>query len=97
MAFSQEKQMTKEYCSVRFNPGGLGKSYASIMKDDHGFIAINDSVGKRIKFNTEIQLFNYMSKQGWELHPISINYQGDDGKYYEYVFWRYVKEEKEGE
>ena len=90
LCFSQTDSLRiKEYCSVKFIRGG--ETARMTMKDSSFEIKGDD--GKAIKFYSDIALINYIAEKGWELHPISINYSGSNGKYYEYVFWRY-KENK---
>ena len=92
MCFSQTDSIrVKEYCSVKFVRGG---DAARMTMKDSSF-EIKDANGKSIKFHSDISLINYVAEQGWELHPISIYYSNSTyGKYYEYVFWRYKKNEQ---
>lgn len=91
MCYGQDSSdKIKEYCAVK-----LENKNGYILKDGYKyFLAMKDSTEQRVKFNTDIELLNYMSRGGWELHPISINYSGSSGKYYEYIFWRYIKREE---
>lgn len=67
------------YCSVKgYNFWGVGKVKVQL---DLGYKTSNfetllDDNGKQIKFNTMMEVINYMAKRGWELDQVCFFTEG---------------------
>lgn len=67
------------YCSVKgYNFWGVGKVKVQL---DLGYKTSNfetllDENGKQIKFNTMMEVINYMAKRGWELDQVCFFTEG---------------------
>lgn len=56
------------YCEImQFNPAGLGASVISVDFGNKGADELVDENGKKIKFNSSIDVLMYMEKRGWNV------------------------------
>lgn len=52
---------------MQFNPAGLGASVISVDFGNKGADELVDENGKKIKFNSSIDVLMYMEKRGWNV------------------------------
>lgn len=90
-SFSQDTTRVEQYCKVVVTPRVLSTKVTiavdygderSVWKDNR----LKNEGGKLVKFNTEIDAFNYLGKQGWKLvnaYPLSVP---NSTEVYHYVF-----------
>lgn len=91
-AMGQKEHVVKEYCYVM-----PFKNKAKIGLAGKETEFIKDSLGNEVKFDGVLSIFNYMSKNGWELHPAQPRVIQTGGSLLEYLFYRPVKINEEGE
>ena len=87
------------YCSVKgYNFWGVGKVKVQL---DLGYKTSNfetllDENGKQIKFNTMMEVINYMAKRGWELDQVCFFTEGmSKTNVANYILKKYIKDESE--
>lgn len=85
-AMSQKEHVVKEYCFI--HPWKLNNAKMSTEKGDS---ILCDSLGNKVKFKNNVEILNYMSKHGWELHSATHTDYGEPSFY---VMYR-IKEEGE--
>ena len=91
-AMGQKEHVVKEYCYVLYIKG---KAKISLAGKESEYIT--DSIGNDMKFSGSLSIFNYMSEQGWELHPAQPEFMRSGGSIPEYLFYRNKENKKEGE
>jgi len=67
------------YCSVKgYNFWGVGKVKVQLDLGykSNSFESLLDENGKKIKFNTMMEVINYMAKRGWELDQVCFFTEG---------------------
>ena len=87
------------YCSVKgYNFWGAGKVKVQL---DLGYKTSNfetllDENGKQIKFNTMMEVINYMAKRGWELDQVCFFTEGmSKTNVANYILKKYIKDDSE--
>ena len=87
------------YCSVKgYNFWGVGKVKVQL---DLGYKTSNfetllDENGKQIKFNTMMEVINYMAKRGWELDQVCFFTEGmSKTNVANYILKKYIKDDSE--
>ena len=87
------------YCSVKgYNFWGVGKVKVQL---DLGYKTSNfetllDENGKQIKFNTMMEVINYMAKRGWELDKVCFFTEGmSKTNVANYIMKKYVTDDSE--
>ena len=67
------------YCSLKgYNFWGFGKVKVQLDLGykSNSFESLLDENGKKIKFNTMMEVINYMAKRGWELDQVCFFTEG---------------------
>ena len=67
------------YCSLKgYNFWGVGKVKVQLDLGykSNSFESLLDENGKKIKFNTMMEVINYMAKRGWELDQVCFFTEG---------------------
>lgn len=87
------------YCSVKgYNFWGVGKVKVQL---DLGYKTSNfetllDENGKQIKFNTMMEVINYMAKRGWELDQVCFFTEGmSKTNVANYILKKYITDDSE--
>ena len=87
------------YCSVKgYNFWGVGKVKVQL---DLGYKTSNfetllDENGKQIKFNTMMEVINYMAKRGWELDQVCFFTEGmTKTNVANYILKKYITDDSE--
>ena len=87
------------YCSVKgYNFWGVGKVKVQL---DLGYKTSNfetllDENGKKIKFNTMMEVINYMAKRGWELDQVCFFTEGlSKTNVANYVLKKYITDDSQ--
>ena len=87
------------YCSVKgYNFWGVGKVKVQL---DLGYKTSNfetllDENGKQIKFNTMMEVINYMAKRGWELDQVCFFTEGmTKTNVANYILKKYITEDEQ--
>ena len=87
------------YCSVKgYNFWGVGKVKVQL---DLGYKTSNfetllDENGKQIKFNTMMEVINYMAKRGWELDQVCFFTEGlSKTNVANYVLKKYITDDSQ--
>lgn len=84
-AMGQKEHVVKEYCKATIRYGGavyIQTGSDSKMKE------LKDSIGNKFKIKYDcVELFEYMSRNGWELIPMNV-----DSSYETFIFCRPKKE-----
>lgn len=87
------------YCSVKgYNFWGVGKVKVQL---DLGYKTSNfetllDENGKQIKFNTMMEVINYMAKRGWELDQVCFFTEGmSKTNVANYIMKKYITDDQQ--
>lgn len=87
------------YCSVKgYNFWGVGKVKVQL---DLGYKTSNfetllDENGKQIKFNTMMEVINYMAKRGWELDQVCFFTEGiSKTNVANYILKKYITDDQQ--
>lgn len=87
------------YCSLKgYNFWGVGKVKVQL---DLGYKTSNfetllDENGKKIKFNTMMEVINYMAKRGWELDQVCFFTEGlSKTNVANYVLKKYITDDSQ--
>jgi hypothetical protein len=84
-----EKQAVTEYCKVRFI-NFVFKDYINMyVTTGSGRYRVNDESGEAVRFINEIEGFNYLAKEGWELVQV---YQTPGAHDYFDLRWTFKRE-----
>lgn len=88
LGLAQEKKVYKEYCFVNLYRDNAEITLGGVDKPVH----IKDSLGNKVVFAHKVDVMNYMSKNGWELHSVTIY---ESGVIDTFIFYRIKEEERE--
>jgi hypothetical protein len=87
------------YCSLKgYNFWGVGKVKVQL---DLGYKTSNfetllDENGKQIKFNTMMEVINYMAKRGWELDQVCFFTEGmSKTNVANYIMKKYINDDQQ--
>lgn len=87
------------YCSVKgYNFWGVGKVKVQLDLGNKtsNFESLLDENGKQIKFNTMMEVINYMAKRGWELDQVCFFTEGmSKTNVANYILKKYIKDDSE--
>lgn len=87
------------YCSVKgYNFWGVGKVKVQLDlgNKSSSFESLLDESGKQIKFNTMMEVINYMAKRGWELDKVCFFTEGmSKTNVANYIMKKYVTDDSE--
>lgn len=87
------------YCSLKgYNFWGVGKVKVQLdLGNKSGnFESLLDENGKQIKFNTMMEVINYMAKRGWELDKVCFFTEGmSKTNVANYIMKKYVTDDSE--
>ena len=87
------------YCSVKgYNFWGVGKVKVQLDLGNKtsNFESLLDENGKQIKFNTMMEVINYMAKRGWKLDQVCFFTEGMSNKNVaNYIMKKYVTDDSE--
>lgn len=87
------------YCSVKgYNFWGVGKVKVILDLGNRtkNFESLLDESGKQIKFNTMMEVINYMAKRGWELDQVCFFTEGmSRTNVANYILKKYIKDDNE--
>ena len=87
------------YCSVKgYNFWGVGKVKVQLDLGNKtsSFESLLDENGKQIKFNTMMEVINYMAKRGWELDQVCFFTEGmSKTNVANYILKKYIKDDSE--
>lgn len=87
------------YCSVKgYNFWGVGKVKVQLDLGNKtsSFESLLDENGKQIKFNTMMEVINYMAKRGWELDQVCFFTEGmTKTNVANYILKKYITDDSE--
>ena len=87
------------YCSVKgYNFWGVGKVKVQLDLGNKtsNFETLLDENGKQIKFNTMMEVINYMAKRGWELDQVCLFTEGmAKTNVANYILKKYITDDSE--
>lgn len=87
------------YCSVKgYNFWGVGKVKVQLDLGNKtsNFESLLDENGKQIKFNTMMEVINYMAKRGWELDQVCFFTEGmSKTNVANYILKKYITDDQQ--
>ena len=87
------------YCSVKgYNFWGAGKVKVQLDlgNKSSNFESLLDENGKQIKFNTMMEVINYMAKRGWELDKVCFFTEGiSKTNVANYILKKYITDDQQ--
>ena len=87
------------YCSVKgYNFWGVGKVKVQLDLGNKtsNFESLLDENGKQIKFNTIMEVINYMAKRGWELDQVCFFTEGmSKTNVANYIMKKYITDDQQ--
>ena len=87
------------YCSLKgYNFWGVGKVKVQLDLGykSNSFESLLDENGKKIKFNTMMEVINYMAKRGWELDQVCFFTEGlSKTNVANYVLKKYITDDSQ--